>query len=113
SPELAAIEVGRPVILARLGLTLLIALMVAAAMQVVGLLLITSMLIIPAAAARADARTPEQIAVAAAVVAVLAVVAGLQVSLHADTPAGPSVVVAALAAFLLLQAGGWLFRRMA
>ena len=83
----------------RLGFTLTIALIVAAAMKVVGILLITSLLIIPAAAARRAARTPEAMAGLAALVGALAVGAGLYGSLRFDTPSGPSIVVAALLLF--------------
>jgi zinc transport system permease protein len=79
---------------------LLIALVIAIAMKIVGVLLITSLLIIPAAAARRVARTPEQMAVAAALAGALAVCLGLYGSLAFDTPSGPSIVVAALMLFL-------------
>jgi len=81
---------------------------------VVGILLITSLLIIPAATARAFARTPEQMALAAAGIGAVAAVAGLFASLQLDTPAGPSIVVAALALFGLgLLAAPLLGRRAA
>src|SRR5690606_8757734 len=56
---------GVPVGRTRLAFTLLIAVVVAIAMKIVGILLITSLLILPAAAARRLARTPEQMAVSA------------------------------------------------
>ncbi len=91
----------------RLVFVLLIAVVIAIAMKIVGILLITSLLIIPAAAARCFARNPEQMAVFAVVIGTLAAVGGLAGSLAWDTPSGPSVVVAALALFLLsLAAGG-------
>lgn len=74
---------------------LLLSLAVAVSMQVAGLLLIVSLLIIPAATAGALARSPEQMVVGAAVISVIAIVAGLGLSLGLDTPAGPSIVVAA------------------
>ncbi|MDP5349290.1 MAG: metal ABC transporter permease, partial [Paracoccaceae bacterium] len=59
--------------------------------------LIAALLIIPAAAARPFARTPEGMAVIAVIVAALSVLGGLQASLLYDTPTGPSIVcVAAL-----------------
>jgi zinc transport system permease protein len=82
---------------------LLIALMVAVAMKVVGVLLLTALLIIPAATARRFARTPEQMAVLAVVVGMLALLAGMGISLQLDTPTGPSIVVAASVLFLLVQ----------
>jgi zinc transport system permease protein len=98
--ELARVE-GVPVDLMRLALVLLIAITIAAAMKIVGVLLITSLLIIPAATARRFARTPEQMAVLAAILGAVAVGAGLYASLYFDTPSGPSIVVAAAAMFAL------------
>ena len=72
-------------------------------MKVVGILLITSLLIIPAAAARRFARSPEGMAALAGVLGCAAIGAGLWASLRWDTPAGPSVVVAATALFALGQ----------
>lgn len=79
---------------------LLMAAVIAISMKIVGVLLITAMLIIPAATARRFASGPEQMAVLAAVIGVASVVAGLFGSLEWDTPAGPSIVVAALALFV-------------
>ncbi len=79
----------------RLLFLLLLSLLVALSIQVVGLLLIVSMLLIPAATARHFAHSPEQMAVIAAAVGMLAVLLGLGLSMTADTPAGPSIVVAA------------------
>ncbi len=73
---------------------LLLAFTVALAMKLVGILLITSLLVIPAAAARAFSATPERMAAIAGVIAVLSVIAGLGASLWLDTPAGPSIVLA-------------------
>ncbi len=101
--ELAAVE-GRRIMPLRLALMLLLAIFVALAMKLVGILLTVSMLIIPAAAARRLARTPPQMAVGAALVGMLATLAGLFASLAYDTPAGPSIVVAAALIFLLLRA---------
>jgi zinc transport system permease protein len=81
---------------------LLIALVVAIAMKIVGVLLVTALLIIPAAAARGFAATPEQMAGLAAVIGVVAVVGGLNASLYWDMPAGPSIVVVAFALFLVI-----------
>lgn len=80
---------------------LLMAAVIAIAMRIVGVLLITSLLIIPSATARRFAATPEQMAVMAAFVGILAAVGGLFGSLNYDTPSGPSIVVAALVIFLI------------
>ena len=74
---------------------------IAVAMKVVGVILITSLLIIPAAAARGFVRTPEARALAGAGIGAAAGVLGLAASLVLDTPSGPSIVVAAAALFAL------------
>lgn len=73
----------------------LLSLLVAVAMQVIGVLLIVSLLIIPPATARYCARSPEMMAALAALFGVLAVSGGLGVSLLIDTPTAPSIVVIA------------------
>ncbi|WP_312929164.1 metal ABC transporter permease [Stutzerimonas nitrititolerans] len=98
--ELARVE-GLPVAAIRLALMLLIAVVIAVAMKIVGVLLITSLLIIPAAAAQRHARTPEQMACGASLLGLLAVCLGLALSWYQDTPAGPSIVVSAAGLFLL------------
>lgn len=76
-----------------------IAALVAVAMNIVGVLLVTALLIVPAATARAFARSPEQMAGLGAVFGAVSVLAGLGLSWRVDTPAGPSVVLAACALF--------------
>ncbi|MCG8690181.1 MAG: metal ABC transporter permease, partial [Minwuiales bacterium] len=100
--ELARVE-GVPVIRTQLCFMLLIAVVIALAMKVVGILLVTSLLIIPAATARRFASTPERMAVLASVTGMLAVALGLGGSLQWDLPSGPAVVVAAALLFTLSQ----------
>ncbi|MCP4935855.1 MAG: iron chelate uptake ABC transporter family permease subunit [bacterium] len=85
----------------RLVFMLLVALIVAIAMKIVGILLITALLIIPASTARRFAASPEMMAVGAMIAGVLSVIAGLYCSMSFDTPSGPSIVVAALMLFLV------------
>ena len=80
---------------------MLMAAVIAISMKIVGVLLITSMLIFPAAIARRFASGPEQMALIAAFVGIIAVFGGLYGSLQWDTPAGPSIVVAASSFFIL------------
>ena len=80
---------------------LLLAGVIAMAMKIVGVLLITALLIIPAAAARRFVTGPEQMAVLAALIGSASVFAGLFGSLEWDTPSGPSIVVAALLFFIV------------
>ncbi|OSM01729.1 zinc ABC transporter permease subunit ZnuB [Magnetofaba australis] len=100
SQELAQAE-GVPVARTRLTFMLLIALVIALAMKVVGVLLITSLLIIPPATARRFALSPESMAILASLIGVASVVGGLSASLAWDTPSGPSIVVAATFLFIL------------
>lgn len=97
--ELAEAEGLRPD-RANLIFMLLMALVIALAMKIIGVLLITALLIIPAATARRFSTGPEMMAVIAAVLGALSVVGGLFGSLEWDTPSGPSIVVAALLLFI-------------
>ncbi|MGV1833686.1 zinc ABC transporter permease subunit ZnuB [Rhizobium rhizogenes] len=99
NPELAEAEGLRPE-RAKLFFMLLMAVVIAIAMKIVGILLITALLIIPAATARRFAATPEMMAVFASLVGAVAVIGGLFGSLRYDTPSGPSIVVAALILFI-------------
>jgi zinc transport system permease protein len=98
--DLAAVE-GVRVSAVRTALMLITALVIAIAMKIVGVLLITALLIIPAATARRLCNTPEKMAVTASAIAMLTVAMGLGMSWYADTPAGPSVVVCAALLFIL------------
>lgn len=100
--ELAAVE-GTNIDLIRLILMLMVGIVIAVGMKFVGALIMTSLLIIPAAAARRFAQSPEQMAGFASLIGVLAVLGGLTLSWHFDTPAGPSVVISATAIFMLAQ----------
>lgn len=79
----------------------LVAAVIAVSMKLVGVLLITALLIIPAATARRFSTSPEHMAIMAAAIGSLSVIVGLNGSLQWDTPAGPSIVVAALAGFII------------
>jgi zinc transport system permease protein len=85
----------------QLVLSLSLALVVAVAIKVVGVLLIAAMLIIPAAAARPLAQTPERMALIAALIGMLSVLGGLLTSFRLDTPTGPTIVCIATALFAL------------
>ncbi|MBV1883445.1 MAG: zinc ABC transporter permease subunit ZnuB [Pseudomonadales bacterium] len=98
--ELAQVE-GIPTTRMRILLMLMIAVVIAVAMKIVGILLITAMLIIPAATARRLAKTPEQMAALASIFGCISVVIGILSSALLDTPVGPSVVVGSAMLFLL------------
>ena len=79
----------------------LMAAVIAISMKIVGVLLITALLIIPAATARRFSTTPEMMALVASIIGAASVWVGLEGSLQWDTPAGPSIVVAALLGFII------------
>ena len=79
----------------------LMAAVIAISMKIVGVLLITALLIIPAATARRLSTTPEIMALVASIIGAASVWIGLEGSLQWDTPAGPSIVVAALLGFII------------
>jgi zinc transport system permease protein len=106
--EVARVE-GIPVRAVGIGFMVLMAATVALAMKVVGILLVTALLIVPAAAARHFARTPEAMAVLAAAAGVVSVAGGLWAAFAFDLPAGPAIVVAALALFAA-SAGAAVFK---
>jgi zinc transport system permease protein len=98
--DLAKAE-GIKVARAELVFMLLIAFVTAMSMKIVGLLLITALTVIPAAAARRFSATPETMAVVSILLAAIAVVAGLLMSAAWGTVAGPSIVLAAGLLFAL------------
>lgn len=106
--ELARVE-GVNVGATRLAFMLLVALVISVAMKVVGILLITSLLILPAAAARRFARSPEAMAAGGAAAGAVAVCGGVFSSLRWDLPTGPAIVLSA--ALLFLAATLWPWRR--
>ena len=92
-------------------LTVSLALVVAVAIKVVGVLLIAALLIIPAAAARPFANTPERMAVIATLLAGLSAISGLQLSFVFDTPTGPTIVCLAACLFALSTLAGIISRQ--
>jgi zinc transport system permease protein len=97
--ELAQVE-GLSVMRVRILLMMLIALIVAVSMKVVGVMLITSLLIIPPSCARVFSRSPESMAAMSSLAGCLAVCLGLTLSWFLDTPTGPSIVLAASLLFI-------------
>ena len=80
-------------------LMVLLAGVVAVSIKIVGVLLITAMLIIPAGAARRLSSGPVAMALGSVAIGALAVVGGLSASLKWDTPSGPSIIVVAVILF--------------
>ncbi|RYH09495.1 metal ABC transporter permease [Tropicimonas sp. IMCC6043] len=100
SPDLA-IASGIDPRRAQYVLTLALALTIAIAIKVVGALLISALLVIPAATARSLARSPESMAMLAAGLGSLTTLGGLALSYQLDTPTGPSIVCVAAVLFVL------------
>lgn len=91
-------------------LTVMLAVVVAVAIKVVGALLITALLIIPAATARSLTTTPETMARAAILLGAIAALGGLQLALWLDSPVGPSIVCVAALLFTLVTLLGLLIK---
>ena len=87
--------------------TILMAIVIAFGMKVVGILMVISLLIIPAATARRLAASPEGMALAAAVCGVFSVFLGLAASYWWDLPSGAAIVAAAAILFLLSLGLSW------
>lgn len=98
--ELAAAE-GVDTRAAKAAFIILLAITIAIAMKIVGVLLTIAFLIIPGSAARPLAETPEQMALLAVVLGMLGVAGGLYLSVSLDTPGGPSIVVAMTLIFMV------------
>lgn len=96
--------------LAQTGFLVLVALLVAFGLKVVGALLIVALLIIPPAAARPFSKSPETMAILAALTGALAAPLGLIASILADAPAGPAMVLAAGVIFALSAAAARLLK---
>ncbi len=111
SPDLAR---GSGIVPERETMALMVSLavVVAVSIKVVGALLITAMLIIPAATARPFSRTPEAMAVGAVLLGAASVIAGLAVSWYLDTPTGPTIVTLASFLFLMSLVASLVLRRL-
>jgi zinc transport system permease protein len=102
---------GINIVFYQLLIMLLMTVVVAVSFKIVGLLLITSLLIIPAAAARQLAKSPEKMAAISSLLAVLSVTVGVYSSLYLDTPSGPSIVVASTIIFITISIFSFLIKK--
>ena len=93
-------------------LTIALAIVVAVGIKVVGVLLIVSMLIIPAAAARSFSSTPEGMGIAATMIGIISAILGLYSAYTFDTPTGPSIVCMAAICFVISLIIGIFSNRM-
>ena len=102
---------GINVVINQLLIMLLMTIVVAVSFKIVGLLLITSLLIIPAASARQLAHSPELMAVVSSVLAVFSVILGILSSIYLDTPSGPSIVVMSALIFIMVSIFSFITKR--
>ena len=98
--ELAKAEGLNPELATKI-FTLLIASVIAISIKIVGILLITGLLIIPAAASRNLSSTPIQMAIISSIIGVCSVVIGLQTSMIWNTSTGPTILVITLGVFII------------
>ena len=75
--------------------------LIAISIKMIGLLLITGMLIIPAAMARNLSSSPQSMVIYSIIGGLLSVILGLFSSLEFNTSSGPSIITTALLLFLL------------
>lgn len=80
----------------------LMAVTVTVSVKIIGVLLITSMLIIPAAASRNIAESPILMCIFAILIGILSVIGGISFAYHFNTPSGPSIVMISIIIFILL-----------
>ena len=92
-------------------LTTILTIVVAVSLQVIGLLLITAMLIIPAATSRRLANSPEQMALIATLIGIFSVILGIFLSVEIDEPSGPSIVVVTATLFFLSYLFSFLIKK--
>ena len=100
--NLARVE-GLPIAKLKLLLMIAIALMVAITLKIVGALLVTALLIIPAATARLWSKTPISMAYNAALIGLICAVSGFALSWWANIPTGPAIISMALLLFIVGQ----------
>ena len=81
--------------------TILLAAIIAISIKLVGVLLITGMLIIPAAMARNISSSPQKMVIYSIIGGLLSVILGLFSSLEFNTASGPSIIAASLFLFIL------------
>ena len=81
--------------------TLLLAGVIALSIKMIGALLITGLLLIPAATARNISNTPNQMVILSTLVGIISVIAGLFTSLELNTSSGPTIIVVALILFII------------
>ena len=103
---------GLPVVPLNLLLAVLTAFTVVVAMRIIGVLLVSALMVVPVATAQLFSRSFRGTALAGMAIGVIVAVAGVVVSFYADTPSGGTIVVLAIAVFLLALAVAAVLRRV-
>ena len=85
----------------KLSLALVLALFIAISFKIIGILLITAMLIIPAASALSISRTPLQMVLYAILIGCISVISGIALAIIFNLATGPTIVLASLACFII------------
>ena len=104
--ERFARAVGTKTEVYNLGLAVLIAVIIVLAMKLVGALLISALVVFPALAAMRLFKSFKAVTISAGAISVLGAVAGIVISILAETPVGATIVVVDLAAFLVCSVVG-------
>lgn len=104
---------GIPVRLSAMVLAFLSALTVVVGMRVVGLLLVSAIMIIPVAAAQQVTNSFKSTMVLASLLGLVSSLSGLLISFFVDVPPGPTIVMIALAIFILMSIAASPFKRKA
>lgn len=98
---LGAEAAGLPVNLLNFGLMVLIALTVVASMKTVGVILVLSLLITPAATAYLLVKRLHQVMILGAILGIISSVSGMYLSYYLNLPSGPAIVLVASGFFIL------------
>ena len=85
----------------RLSFTMILALFIAISFKIVGILLVTAMLVIPAASALSISRAPLQMIIYSIAIGCISVISGILVAVIFDLPTGPAIVLVSLGCFTI------------
>lgn len=106
-----ALASGLPILRLNLLVAVLTAVTVVVSMRVVGLLLVSALMVVPVAAAQQFARSFAQTMAFAVGIGVTSSLGGVVVSRYASTPSGPTIILVAIATFIVAALFGSTLRR--
>lgn len=87
--------------LIKLSFTMILALFIAISFKIIGVLLVTAMLIIPAAAALSISRAPLQMIIYSVIIGCVSVLGGIALAITFNLPTGPAIVITSLGCFII------------